>query len=78
MADLMLGTQPCPTVAEYRRNMADLVTRGVQNLTQMQNVRGIIVHSVCSTVSGTPLIQIPMGKKNHCVLFSEVSLFQGG
>ena len=39
VADLMLGSQPCPTVEEYRRNMADLVTRGVQGLTQIQNVR---------------------------------------
>ena len=47
VADLMLGSQPCPTVEEYRRNMADLITRGVNSLTEIQNVH-VHVH-VCNT-----------------------------
>jgi aarF domain-containing kinase len=39
VADLMLGSQPCPTVEEYRRNMAELVSRGLQGLTRIQNVK---------------------------------------
>ena len=38
VADLMLGSQACSTVEEYRRNMADLVTQGLSRLNHIQNV----------------------------------------
>lgn len=40
VANLIMGSQPCPTVDEYRSNMAELISRGVDALTEIKNVSG--------------------------------------